>query len=227
MDSGLDRSDAEALLVRSVTVARHVRDHLSVDGRTRWVAASVGPYGAVLADGSEYRGRYGLSDAKLREFHLPRLEALASAGPDFMAVETIPDIDEAAVLVELLDELDVPAWFSFSSRGFLTGAGQPLSEAFTVAAAARRVFAVGVNCCRPSEVVDAVRLAAEVTGKPVVAYPNSGERWNALARRWEGEPGYDPALARDWIEAGAVYVGGCCRVGPQTIAGLADSGSAA
>ena len=177
--AGLDRVTAEELIRRSVTLAIGVRDRMSEDGMPRWVAASVGPYGAVLADGSEYRGRYGLSRAELRDFHLPRLELLASAGPDLLAVETIPDVAEAEVLVDLLDDLGVPAWFSFSARGAQTRAGQPLAEAFSVAASADSVFAVGVNCCAPSDVLDAVGVAAEVTGRPAVAYPNTGEEWSA------------------------------------------------
>lgn len=220
--SGVERPEAEALIRRSVTIARDVRDDMSGDATTRWVAASVGPYGAVLADGSEYRGRYGLSRAALRDFHLPRMELLASADPDFLAVETIPDVDEAEVLVELLDELGVPAWFSFSVSGSRTRADQPLADAFSVAGSASSVFAVGVNCCPPDDVLDAVRLATEITGKPAVAYPNSGEAWDAPTRRWAGDAAYDVTLVPEWLEAGASYVGGCCRVGPSTIAGVAE-----
>ncbi|HLN76830.1 MAG TPA: homocysteine S-methyltransferase [Nocardioidaceae bacterium] len=219
--AGLDRAEARQLITRSVTVAREVRDRLADDGTTRWVAASVGPYGAVVADGSEYRGRYGLSRAALRDFHRPRLELLAAAGPDLLAVETIPDVDEAEVLVELLDEVGLPAWFSFSSQGLETRAGQPLAEAFSVAASARCVFATGVNCCSPSDVLPAVVLAARISGKPAVAYPNSGEEWVARTHRWEGGSSYDVRLAAEWVEAGAGYVGGCCRVGPRDIAALA------
>jgi homocysteine S-methyltransferase len=220
---GMAPKEAERLIRRSVTIARDVRDRMSGDGTRRWVAASVGPYGAVLADGSEYRGRYGLTRVALRDFHLPRIELLASADPDFLAVETIPDLDEAEVLAELLQELDLPAWFSFSAAGLETRAGQPLEDAFAVAASAGGVFAVGVNCCTPADVLSAVDLAAKVTGKPVVAYPNSGQTWDARSRRWNGEAAYDVQLARDWISAGAAYVGGCCRVGPATIAALADA----
>ncbi|HEU4546444.1 MAG TPA: homocysteine S-methyltransferase, partial [Microlunatus sp.] len=219
--AGVERTEAERLISRSVAVARDVRDSLSEDGSTRWVAASSGPYGAVLADGSEYHGRYGLSRAQLREFHRPRLELLVSAGPDFVAVETIPDIEEAEALVELLDDLGVPAWFSFSARGSRTCAGQPLADAFAVAGSGKSVFAVGVNCCAPADVLPAVVLAAQVTGKPAVAYPNSGAAWDAPAHRWVGGSSFDPGLALDWVAAGAAYVGGCCRVGPRDIAALA------
>ncbi len=219
--TGMSAHEAARLIRRSVTLARDVRDELAGDGTSRWVAASVGPYGAVLADGSEYRGRYGLSRAELRDFHLPRMELLASAEPDFLAVETIPDLDEAEVIVELLDQLEVPAWFSFSAAGLQTRAGQPLADAFAVAGSAGAVFAVGVNCCTPSDVQPAVALAAEVTGKPAIAYPNSGEEWEAANRHWDGAPSYDVGLATSWTEAGADYVGGCCRVGPQTITALA------
>lgn len=220
--SGLGQEEAGRLLARSVGLAREVRDEMAEDGTTRWVAASVGPYGAVLADGSEYRGRYGLSRSALRDFHLPRLELLAAAGPDLFAVETIPDADEAAVLAALIDELGLPAWFSFSAAGLRTRAGQPLADAFAIAASATSVFAVGVNCCAPADVRDAVALAVEVTGRPAVAYPNSGEEWQATQRAWSGGSAYDVDLVPDWARAGASYVGGCCRVGPSTIAALAD-----
>ena len=221
--SGLSRADASGLLGRSVAIARAVRDEFAADGVERLVAASVGPYGAALADGSEYRGRYGVSAEHLRDFHRPRLELLAAAGPDLLAVETIPDVDEAEVLVDLLDEMGLPAWFSFSPAGLRTRADQPLADAFRVAGSARSVVAVGVNCCPPEDVLPAVRLAVEVTGLPAVAYPNRGETWDADRRQWSGLDHFDPTLAAAWIEAGATYVGGCCRVGPADIAALAGT----
>jgi homocysteine S-methyltransferase len=218
---GLSREEAAALIRRSVTLARELRDELAGDGRRRLVAASVGPYGAVLADGSEYRGRYGLTPAELRDFHLPRLELLAEAGPDLLAVETVPDADEAEVLVPLLDELRVPAWLSFSVAGDRTRAGQPLADAFAVVAGSEAVVAVGVNCCDPDDVLPALTVAAEVTGKPGVAYPNTGEGWDAGSHTWAGDAAYDVTLAPGWVAAGAAYVGGCCRVGPDDIRALA------
>jgi homocysteine S-methyltransferase len=218
---GMGVREAESLIRHSVLLAREVRDDLSADGGVRFVAASVGPYGAVLADGSEYRGRYGLTATELRDFHGPRLELLASAEPDLLAVETIPDLVEAEVLVTLLDEIDVPAWFSFSVAGGRTRAGQPLEEAFGVASSASTVVAVGVNCCAPSDVLDALHRARAVTGRSLIAYPNSGEVWDASARAWRGGSAYDVQLARQWVDAGVSYVGGCCRVGPGQIESLA------
>ena len=219
--AGLSRTEAEALIRRSVTLARAVRDELAGDGRRRLVAASVGPYGAVLADGSEYRGRYGLTHTQLRDFHLPRLELLASAEPDLFAVETIPDLEEAEVLVPLLDEIGLPAWLSYSCAGSLTRAGQPLANAFAVAASSTAVVATGVNCCAPDDVRPALEVARSVTGRPGVAYPNSGQGWDSGTHTWSGGTSYDVALAPGWVTAGAEYVGGCCQVGPDDITALA------
>jgi homocysteine S-methyltransferase len=218
--AGVPRDEAERLIRSSVRIAREVRDSMAVDGRRRLVAASAGPYGAVLADGSEYRGRYGVSAAALRDFHGPRLELLIDAGPDLLAVETIPDVDEAEVLVELIAELDFPAWFSYSIEGSVTRAGQLLTDAFAVPTIPS-IVAVGINCCAPDDVQAAVETAVAVTGKPAVAYPNSGETWDAGGRRWTGDHTNPTPLASHWFTAGASYIGGCCRVGPEDIRALA------
>jgi homocysteine S-methyltransferase len=217
---GVGRAEAGRLLARSVELAREAARQAEVE-RPLWVAASVGPYGAVLADGSEYRGRYGLSVAELAAFHRPRLEALAAAGPDVLAVETVPDTDEAEAVLGLLGGLGVPAWLSFSVEGGRTRAGQPLAEAFALAAEVPEVLAVGVNCCSPQDADRAVRLAAEVSGKPVAVYPNSGERW--VERGWQGEPAFRADRVAAWLADGARLVGGCCRVGEAEIAGLAQA----
>jgi homocysteine S-methyltransferase len=218
---GVDRAGAERLLRRSVELARDAA--AASGGRRRWVAASVGPYGAVLADGSEYRGRYGLSVAALKEWHRPRMEVLASAGPDLFALETVPDVDEAEALVDAVAGLGVPAWLSYSIDGERTRAGQPLADAFAVAAGAPEIVAVGVNCCAPRDVPAAVALARDITGKPVLAYPNSGEGWDAAGRGWTGPARFAAEDARRWIAEGARIVGGCCRVGPAEIARLAEA----
>jgi homocysteine S-methyltransferase len=220
--AGLSRTEAESLIVRSVTLAREVRDELDGDGVTRLVAASVGPYGAFLADGSEYRGRYGVSRTRLHDFHRPRIELLASAGPDLLAVETVPDADEAEVLAEIVADVGVPGWLSYSVAGDSTRAGQPLEDAFAVATGVDALVAVGVNCCDPDDVAAALDVAARVTGKPGVAYPNSGQGWDNGTHSWVGPASYDVDLAPDWVARGAAFVGGCCQVGPKDIAALAE-----
>lgn len=212
---GIGHRAAEGLLRRSVELAKIARDRV---GGRRWVAASVGPYGAMLADGSEYRGRYGLSVAELTAFHRPRVEALAAAGPDLLALETVPDIDEAEALLAAVTDLGVPAWLSYTISGDRTRAGQPLEEAFALAAGQEQLAAVGVNCCAPEDVEPAIALARSVARKPVIVYPNSGERWDPVRRAWTGTPTFTAAMVRRWISAGADIVGGCCRVRPADIA---------
>jgi homocysteine S-methyltransferase len=219
---GIGRERAGELLALSVELGREAARRARTD-RPLWVAASVGPYGAMLADGSEYRGGYGLSVDALERFHRPRLEVLAGARPDVLALETVPDADEAAALLRAVRGLGVPAWLSYTVDGERTRAGQPLEEAFAPAADADEVIAVGVNCCAPEDVDGAIRIAARVTGKPVVVYPNSGEAWDAGARAWTGRAGFAPEQVRDWQDAGARLIGGCCRVGPEAITSIARS----
>jgi homocysteine S-methyltransferase len=220
---GIGRRDAAALMRRSVGLARAARAGMAEDGQARWVAASAGPYGAALADGSEYRGRYGLSVTELAAWHRPRLEVLAEAGPDVLALETVPDIDEAEALMAAIAGLGIPAWLSYSIAGERTRAGQSLSGAFAVVAGVPEVVAVGVNCCAPADVPMAIAVAREVTGKPVIVYPNSGEDWDARRRAWTGQSRYSAGQPRQWIAAGAAIVGGCCRVRPADIAVIAEA----
>ncbi|WP_430383179.1 homocysteine S-methyltransferase [Streptomyces sp. P10-4] len=220
---GIGRDEAARLLALSVELAREAarRAHTPEISRPLWVAASVGPYGAMLADGSEYRGRYGLGVAELERFHRPRIEVLAAAAPDVLALETVPDADEAAALLRAVRGAGVPAWLSYTVDGRRTRAGQPLEEAFGLAADADEVIAVGVNCCAPQDVEPAVEIAARVTGKPVVVYPNSGERWDARARAWTGRTTFGAEQVKAWRDAGARLIGGCCRVGPEAIGSIA------
>ena len=222
---GISPERAAELLGLSVELAREAsrRAHAKGVARPLWVAASVGPYGAMLADGSEYRGRYGLSVAELERFHRPRLEVLAAAAPDVLALETVPDADEAEALLRAIRGLGVPAWLSYSVAGDRTRAGQPLEEAFALAADADEVLAVGVNCCTPEDVDGAVETAARVTGKPVVVYPNSGETWDAQARAWAGRSTFAAEQVTGWRSGGARLIGGCCRVGPTAIAGISEA----
>ena len=226
---GLDHDAAAALLRRSVDLAAEARaryriERASADPGPLLVAASVGPYGAHLADGAEYRGRYGLDRRALRDFHRDRLRVLWSAGPDILACETIPDIVEVRALADLVDEAAAPAWLTLScADGGHLRDGTPVEEAAAVAATTPGFVAVGVNCTAPEHVEELVTRIAATTAKPIVVYPNSGEGWDTGAGRWlpATGPDVDAASARRWVAAGARLVGGCCRVGPGRIRELA------
>ncbi|MFF3214879.1 homocysteine S-methyltransferase [Streptomyces sp. NPDC002886] len=207
-----------ALLRRSVRLADEAARAAE---RAVWVAASVGPYGAVLADGSEYRGRYGLSVRELADFHRPRIEALLAEGPDVLALETVPDATEAEALLTVLADTGARAWLSYTVEGGRTRAGQPLPEAFALAAGSPQVIAVGVNCCDPAEVLPALGAAATVTAKPLLAYPNDGSVWEPDTATWRAPATSARWPTAAWHRAGARLVGGCCRIGPDRIAELA------
>jgi len=223
---GFDRDAASALLARSVELARAAGTDRTL------VAASVGPYGAVLANGAEYTGDYGLGEgatarAALRAFHLPRAEVFAAAEPDLLAIETIPSVVETEALIEVLVELgDVPAWVSFScgDDGHLND-GTPIEDAVAIAAASPQVVAVGVNCTPPAFVPELLVRAGAVTDKALVAYPNRGATWDAEAKAWTGDavPGGFGPLARSMQASGARLIGGCCGTGPADIADTASA----
>lgn len=212
------RSDAEcdADLVASVDLARE-----AADGRAL-VAASVGPYGAVLADGSEYRGYPDVTRGRLRDVHGPRLERLVAAGPDLVACETLPELVEGEVLVELLEEIapGLPYWLSFSATtgGRLNG-GAAFAEAAAIARGA--CVAVGVNCTAPALVDDLLDGArADV---PWVVYPNSGAAYDPEGKTWSdpGTPVFRADTVRGWVARGARFVGGCCGTSAPGVAAVA------
>lgn len=203
-------ADLEALLRRSVTLAREAGDAV--------VAASVGPVGALRADGSEYTGAYGLTVDELRIAHRRRLGVLAAAGADLLAVETIPSPLEVEALVLELAALDIPAFVSLSADSTAYASPGALAAALGIAASGSSVIAVGVNCCAPDTVP---RALAEAPGIPLVAYPNTGETWDAVGRTWRGAAAPLADRAASWVEAGARLVGGCCRSTPADIAAIA------
>ena len=227
MKKGFTAEQAAALIVRSVELAREARDIYCLEsladeyhaqeareeeGAARQssrkeeplVAASVGPYGAYLADGSEYRGDYGVDEDALTAFHAERLPLLADGRPDLLACETLPCLTEARAIVRAMreKEINIPAWFSFSCRD-----GEHISD--------------GVNCTAPQYVEDLIRAIRRETDKPVVVYPNSGENYDASDKSWHGSAEDFAAGARRWRAAGARLIGGCCRTSPRDIAGIA------
>jgi homocysteine S-methyltransferase len=214
--AGFDARSTTELLERSVDLARRARD----ENGGGWIAGSVGPYGAMLADGSEYRGDVGLGVDELRAWHRERLHVLAGAGADLIAVETMPSLVEVEAVLAELDGSGTPAWISVTPLDGRLRSGEPVAEAFARADEVDEVIAVGVNCCAPGEVLGAIEAAREVTAKPIVVYPNSGETWDAAARRWAGSGAFPVDLVRSWRAAGAALIGGCCRTGPAQITAI-------
>jgi homocysteine S-methyltransferase len=228
---GLNPERAIALMQLSVQLAMEARDEFWRDpanraGRPRpFVAASVGPYGAFLADGSEYRGDYGLTAEELINFHRPRLAALVAAGAEMLACETIPCLVEAQALARLLEEFpEMTAWFSFSARDEAhISHGERLADCAALLDRHPQVIAIGVNCTAPRYIPELIQAARRATGKPLLTYPNSGETYHADDNSWSGAAEGEAfgLQARAWYSAGARLIGGCCRTTPADIAEVA------
>jgi homocysteine S-methyltransferase len=217
---GIERDEAAKLMRRSVELARQAA------GGDRIVAASVGPYGAMLGNGAEYTGDYDRNEDELVEFHVPRIEALAEAEPDVFAVETIPSFVEAGALTRALERVpEIPAWVSFSCRdGGHVCDGTHIEKAVEVVAAAPGVVAVGVNCTSPLHVERLIESISDSTDKPVVCYPNRGSFWDPMRKAWTDPPRQDarpPLRPLAWREAGASLIGGCCGTTPEDVAAIA------
>ena len=231
MRRGLSRAGALALIQRSVQLAIEAREAFWREpanriGRPRpWVVASIGPYGAVLADGSEFRGDYGLSEEELMDFHRERLAALVEAGADLLACETIPCFIEARALVRLLAEFPIArAWISFSARDEAhLWQGERLAECAAWLDDQPQVVAIGVNCTAPRYLPGLIEATRTVTCKPIVVYPNSGETYDPEQRGWCGIPDIEAfaRAAQRWYASGARLIGGCCRTTPDHIRALA------
>jgi homocysteine S-methyltransferase len=227
---GIASARAAALMQSAVDLARSARDEFWADaanrpGRLRpLVAASIGPYGATLADGSEYRGDYTRSDSELEEFHRPRMQVLAGSGADVLAIETLPCEREALVLAKLLQECaPISAWIAFTCKDRLhTASGERIRDCVTRLQAYPQVIAVGVNCTPPALILPLLDEMRPHTDKPLLVYPNSGEHYDGEARRWTGCADASPfvASARAWCGAGARLIGGCCRTTPADIRAL-------
>jgi homocysteine S-methyltransferase len=227
---GIERNAALRLMRLAVELAREARAEYAQEQppdsshAPALIAASVGPYGAVLADSSEYRGRYGLSDAALAAFHRQRLDVLAESGADLIACETIPSLQEAEVLARLLEEVPhMSAWMSFSCRdeGHIAE-GEAIDRCARALEGCTALSAIGVNCTRPEFVQGLLERLSSATRKPLLAYPNSGERYDAHSKCWLDAPSSErlESLATGWYRAGARLIGGCCRTRPADIAAL-------
>lgn len=225
-DAGIDETEAARLIRLSVTLAREARDAYERNHANRplLVAGAVGPYGAYLADGSEYTGRYHLTDDAYREFHRVRLDALKEAGADLIAVETQPKLEEVAVLLKMLEARELSAWvtFTLADEGHLPD-GTPVEDAARLCAASPAVDALGFNCVKRELAAGALKRMASVTDLPLILYPNSGETYDAATKTWHhpvGGPGWQHFVG-PWQSLGVKCLGGCCRTLPSDIVEIA------
>jgi homocysteine S-methyltransferase len=230
---GLTHEEATMLLDLSVRLAIEARDEFWSDslnraGRMRpVVAASVGPYGAYLADGSEYRGDYGVDESGLYAFHRDRWHVLIQGGADLIACETVPSLAEVTVLARLLSESSgATAWLSLSctDEQHLRD-GSPLQSAVSTLTRLVQVTAIGANCVQPGIVPGLIRHIRGITEKSVIVYPNSGEGWDATRKRWIGSANQRDfgEHAVEWFDLGARLIGGCCRTGPREIRSIREA----
>ncbi|EKY3222567.1 homocysteine S-methyltransferase [Cronobacter dublinensis] len=225
---GLDEAQSRALIARSVALARQAREDFlkeQPDAGPLLVAGSVGPYGAYLADGSEYRGDYQLTDVQFAAFHRPRVEALLEAGVDLLACETLPSLAEARALAALLAQYpQARAWFSFTLRDSEhISDGSPLADVAAALAPYPQIVALGINCVPLEDACAALARLHDVTPLPLVVYPNSGEQYDAVSKTWRHDGHICHTLSHHldaWRAAGAALIGGCCRTTPADIAAL-------
>ena len=231
MSRGLSEQESHDLLTLSVQLALQTRDDFwsnesNREGRVRpIVAASIGPFGAYLADGSEYRGEYGLDVDALAKFHTKRIEVILEANPDILACETVPCIDEAIALVQVLKSFpDACAWMSFSAKdGYHTNQGETIRACAEFLDKQDQLLAIGINCTAPQYATSLIKEIKRGTAKPIIVYPNGGGSYDAVSKTWSEETHQDSfgKMAYHWYEAGASIIGGCCQTNPNDIAHIA------
>jgi len=224
MAIGYNRATAETLILKSVELAEEAVKRYLAEAKNNLkplIAASIGPYGAYLADGSEYHGNYGVDDEKLREFHQSRIKLLDKTTADFFACETIPSFQEVSVLAEILQENNKSAWISFSCKDeHHLNDGTDIRDCIELLSDYPKVFAIGVNCTAPKHISGLIKSMQEKAGsKKIVVYPNSGEVYNAESKTWLGisDPNAFEIMAKEWLDLGTDILGGCCRIGPEHI----------
>jgi len=231
MKRGMSEAEAKALIQSSVKIAQKVRDDFWKDPKNHTkrqkplVAASVGPYGAYLADGSEFTGNYGLSVEELMNFHRKRLATLIEAKPDLLACETIPCLMEVRALCALLKAYpDMSAWVSFSAKdGTHINSGESVRKCAEFLETQKQIIAIGINCTAPEYIESLIDEIKAVYSKPIIVYPNGGSTYNALTKTWDGiskSTSYGK-MAYGWFQKGAQIMGGCCQTTPEDIAQIA------
>lgn len=223
IDLGYDPKIAADLILRSVELASTAVTQF-IDKNDPivkpLVAASIGPYGAYLADGSEYRGDYTISDSELRNFHIRRIELLDNSSADLLAFETIPSFQEVMILAEIVRKATKPVWLSFSCKDSVhINDGTPIRKCAEYLNNHPNIFAIGVNCTPPKFITGLIHELKTKTDKKIIVYPNSGEAYNAETKTWLGtaDPKMYVQMAREWLDLGADMIGGCCRIGTEHI----------
>lgn len=227
MKKGFTREESERLVRNSLQILLEAREEFQKDYPERdslAAAAGIGPYGAFLADGSEYTGDYGADRQAVYRFHKERMALLAEAGAELFACETQPCLWEAEMLLEIAAGCGIPCWISFSCRdGAHICDGTPIRKCAERMDGEELVRAIGVNCTHPEYITGLIQEIRAVSGKPVIVYPNKGEEYDPVRKIWLGaRDGRDfGAWAKEWHEAGAQLIGGCCRTTPTDIAEIA------
>ncbi len=224
-EAGFSEAETVAALESSVRIAREACEiSARATRRSALVAASLGAYGASLHNGAEYHGNYACGFEVLVEFHRERLQVLAGMGgdgPDLLAFETIPSMEEARAILAALEEFPaLRGWVAFTCRsGGEVAHGEAIRECAALLDASEQVVAVGVNCTAPALVLSLLGELRQGTAKPLAVYPNSGRVWDAEARCWlgEGEIRFGEMIGA-WVEHGAGWIGGCCGTGPADVA---------
>lgn len=229
---GYSQCEAQVLIQKSVQIAKEAREEFIAayglpEGRPYpLVAASIGPYGAYLADGSEYRGDYGIQETELMDFHRERMDLLIQADPDLLACETIPNLDEAKAIAKLMEELNAPyGWISFSCKnGTQISSGDLIRDCVSQLENFEKVAAIGINCTSPEYISSLIQEIKSVTAKPIIVYPNSGEEYHADTKTWTkgSEQGDFCSCAKRWHREGARLIGGCCQTTPEHIKSVTD-----
>ncbi len=231
-EHGYTKEEAEELIVRSLQLAKEAREMWwesegCKSGRVYpLIAGDIGPYGAYLADGSEYTGGYDLTPEEYRSFHFRRMELLKEAGADIFAVETMPKVEEARACANMLEELGCDYWISFSFRNSdQISDGTKISEVVEKLQNLPHLKAIGVNCTPLEYVMAIIRNYRKYTELPICVYPNSGEIYDGITKTWHGSK--DGLSFADsitgWMLAGADLIGGCCRTRPEDIHAIAEA----
>ena len=223
-DVGYSEKQAIAYIERSVTLAKKAKQD-SKGGQAKWIAGSIGPYGAYLSDGSEYTGAYQISDYELKDFHEERIKALIASGVDVLAIETIPRLDELRVILNIIAVINFPVWVSISLKDTAHLAnGDSLADFQQLVEQDQNVIAYGINCVSPQLVAPVIENLSVAATKPLVAYPNSGAIFDAVTKTWSEEISVEQVFSTDarcWHQKGAKLIGGCCCSTAEDIARLA------